>query len=81
MRLDHLLSKEEEVRVLNTVESSHEGSKFPVSMRVGETPVPIPNTTVKTYAADGTILETVWESRWMPGFLTGLIAQPVRAHA
>ena len=40
--------------------------KFLVSMRVGETPVPIPNTTVKTYAADGTALETVWESRWLP---------------
>ncbi len=35
-------------------------------MRVGETPVPIPNTTVKPYAADGTILETIWESRWVP---------------
>ena len=31
-----------------------------------ETPVPIPNTTVKTQAADGTALETVWESRWAP---------------
>ena len=40
--------------------------KFSVSMRLGETPVPIPNTMVKTYAADGTALETVWESRWMP---------------
>ena len=45
-----------------------------------ETPVPIPNTTVKTQAADGTILETVWESRWVPDSY-GLIAQPVRAHA
>ena len=35
-------------------------------MRLGETPVPIPNTTVKTQAADGTALETVWESRWLP---------------
>ena len=33
---------------------------------MGETPVPIPNTMVKTQAADGTILETVWESRWLP---------------
>ena len=32
-------------------------------MRLGETPVPIPNTTVKTWAADGTALETMWESR------------------
>ena len=35
-------------------------------MRFGETPVPIPNTMVKTKAADGTALETVWESRWLP---------------
>ena len=33
---------------------------------MGDTPVPIPNTMVKTQAADGTILETVWESRRMP---------------
>ena len=33
---------------------------------MGETPVPIPNTKVKTQAADGTALETVWESRWPP---------------
>ena len=37
-----------------------------MSMRLGDTPVPIPNTMVKTWSADGTILETVWESRWMP---------------
>ena len=35
-------------------------------MRLGDTPVPIPNTMVKTQTADGTILETVWESRRMP---------------
>ena len=39
-----------------------------VSMRLWETPVPIPNTTVKTQAADGTALETVWESRWLPDY-------------
>ena len=33
---------------------------------MGVTPVPIPNTMVKTQTADGTILETVWESRWPP---------------
>ena len=43
-----------------------------VSMRLGETPVPISNTTVKTQAADGTILETVWESRWMPSSYGGV---------
>ena len=51
-------------------------------MRLGDTPVPIPNTMVKTQAADGTALETVWESRWPPDLKKeGLIAQPVRAHA
>ena len=40
-------------------------TKFPVPMRLWDTPVPIPNTMVKTQAADGTILVTVWESRWM----------------
>ena len=39
---------------------------LPVPMRPGETPVPIPNTTVKTREADGTALETMWESRWAP---------------
>ena len=36
---------------------------------MGVTPVPIPNTMVKTQAADGTALETVWESRWLPNLL------------
>ena len=44
--------------------------KLPVAMRPGETPVPIPNTTVKTRAADGTALETAWESRWLPASLS-----------
>ena len=35
-------------------------------MRLGVTPVPISNTMVKTQTADGTILETIWESRWLP---------------
>ena len=37
-----------------------------MAMRLGDTPVSIPNTMVKTQTADGTILETVWESRWLP---------------
>ena len=41
-------------------------SKLLVAMRLWETPVPIPNTMVKPQAADGTALETVWESRWLP---------------
>ena len=40
--------------------------KFLAAMRLGETPVPIPNTTGKTQTAEGTALETVWESRWLP---------------
>ena len=39
---------------------------FPVAMRFWETPVHIPNTMVKTEAADNTILVTVWEGRWLP---------------
>ena len=32
-------------------------------------PVPIPNTEVKLFSADGTAWETVWESRSSPNFL------------
>ena len=39
---------------------------FLAVMRPGDTPVPIPNTRVKAWPADGTALETVWESRWPP---------------
>ena len=35
-------------------------------MRIGETPVPIPNTMVKTYPAEDTAGATLWESRWLP---------------
>ena len=70
MRLDHLLSKEEEVEnrrcVLLLSYQGKNQTKLLVPMRLGETPVPIPNTTVKTQSADGTALETVWESRWAP---------------
>ena len=37
-------------------------------MRPEETPVPIPNTTVKSRAAEGTMLETAWENRRAPEF-------------
>ena len=50
-------------------------------MTVSYTHLDVYKRQVKTCAADGTMLETAWESRWMPGLLTGLIAQPVRAHA
>ena len=82
MRLDHLLSKDTS-RGCITVELSREPEaaeaakgeavtkSFPVAMRLGDTPVPIPNTMVKTQAADGTALETMWESRWLPDYITG----------
>ena len=45
-------------------------------MREGETPVPIPNTTVKTFTADGTMRVTAWESRWLPDiYINGGVAQ------
>ena len=46
--------------------------KFLVVMRFRETPVYIPNTLVKPEAADGTMLETAWESRWLPDYKMGL---------
>ena len=41
--------------------------RAPVPMRLREIPVPIPNTMVKTQAADGTMLATAWKSRRVPG--------------
>src|SRR5206468_5732506 len=37
--------------------------------RIRVTPVPIPNTEVKPDTADGTVWETVWESRSLPALL------------
>ena len=37
-------------------------------MRFRDTPVLIPNTMVKTKAADDTMLATIWESRWLPDY-------------
>jgi hypothetical protein len=60
---------------------SFEGTKYPVKFEYrlskysrtlsgddGErvTPVPIPNTEVKPFSADGTWWETAWESRSLP---------------
>ena len=73
MRLDHLLSKEmEEVGVALLLICQGQVKKLLVAMRLGDTPVLIPNTMVKTQAADGTILETVWESRWLPDSQGGI---------
>ena len=40
---------------------------FPGAYRERATPVPIPNTEVKTFIADGTAWVAVWESRTPPG--------------
>ena len=53
---------------------SRDIKKFPVAMRSWVTPVPIPNTTVKTWAAESTILATVWEDRWLPDHKKALTA-------
>ena len=70
MRLDHLLSKEMSrgfIYCLVFKSGKLEENKiFPVAMRLGDTPVPIPNTMVKTDAADNTWLETAREDRWLP---------------
>ena len=42
-------------------------------MRLGATPVPIPNTMVKAQTADDTALATVWKSRWMPDQICALL--------
>ena len=54
MRLDHLLSKEKEVGIvlLLSIQRKQETAEMDMNllaaMRLRETPVPIPNTTVKT---------------------------------
>ena len=60
-----LAKNEEQSFVLSSWRTSLR-TNFSVAIRPGETPVPIPNTMVKTWEADGTALETVWESRWLP---------------
>ena len=61
-------SGEYEIRTRDLLLATVKGLKLniPVAMRVGVTPVPIPNTLVKTDAADNTWLETTREDRWLP---------------
>ena len=40
-------------------------------MRLWGTPVPIPNTKVKTQSAEDTWWETAWENRWLPDSMSG----------
>ena len=46
--------------------TAFDNKTFLAAMRPGGTRVPIPNTRVKARPADGTALETVWESRRLP---------------
>ena len=45
----------------------------------GATPVPIPNTEVKPFCADGTARAAVWESRTRPGFYSKRLQQKLGA--
>ena len=66
MRLDHLLSKEEEVKVVLLLSCQRLKIKYSGGdARRGHTRS-IPNTMVKTDAADNTWLETTREDRWLP---------------
>src|SRR5262245_3418204 len=47
-----------------------QADKFAGGHRIRVTPVPIPNTEVKPDTADGTVWETVWESRSLPAVFT-----------
>ena len=49
-----------------TVTNTHE---FLGDHGEGVIPVPIPNTEVKPFSADGTAWVTVWESRTLPRFI------------
>ena len=55
-------------------------TEYLAAIRLRVTPVPIPNTTVKTQAADGTALETVWQSRWPPELLNKCPGSRKAAH-
>jgi hypothetical protein len=48
--------------------ASHFVNFFPGGYTEEVTPVPIPNTEVKLFRADGTVGATLWESRTLPGF-------------
>src|SRR5689334_13537072 len=55
--------------VSGTARTETPGTKFAGGHRSRVTPVPIPNTEVKPATADGTIWETVWESRSLPALI------------
>ena len=60
-------------RILSYCQYYYIDFKSLVVISVGATPVPIPNTEVKTYCADGTVWATAWESRAPPGLFFSLL--------
>ena len=67
MRLDHIVFLSS-FSVALLISQCNRKTSFKVfgGYSVGVTPVLIPNTEVKSYRANDTALETVWESRSLP---------------
>ena len=55
------------------------GFRFSGLISERATPVPIPNTEVKPFCADGTARAAVWESRTRPGFYSKRLQQKLGA--
>ena len=66
MRLDHITVSVPETLSSDVYSLKHH-DEFPGDHGEAETHVPIPNTTVKRFIADGTAA-CPWESRSLPGF-------------
>ena len=59
--------------------SSHSGNDLsPGVVTEGVTPVPIPNTEVKSLRADGSNWVTGCESRSMPGYISAFVPKELR---
>ena len=68
MRLDHITVSVPETLSSDVYSIKHH-DEFPGDHGEAETHVPIPNTTVKRFFADGTAA-CPWESRSLPGFFS-----------
>ena len=67
MRLDHIIRYP--FNKFASCVDFHAASRvnnLPGDLSEGDPPVPIPNTEVKPFSADGTAWATVWESRTLP---------------
>ena len=70
MRLDHITVSVPETLSSDVYSLKHH-DEFPGDHGEAETHVPIPNTTVKRFIADGTAA-CPWESRSLPGFFLSI---------